>query len=302
MSKLDNLNWDDLKYLVAVARSHSMTKAAAILKVNHSTVFRKVSGLEDALGAKLFVRQSGSYHLSGIGEEVLTHVERMVSHVADIERLIDNQKSSLQGQINLTVPHNFGYRFLPKYIAEFQQIHREVVVNLQVSNQSSNLSRQEADLAIRACSSPPEDVVGKHLFTLPWAAYASEQYIQSFGQPEGVADLNAHKLIGCHTDLTSLPAFKWLHANTPTSNIAASGNDLVSMSALAEAGAGIAILPADQAKPALKVLFTLEQVPPSEIWLLFHPDMRNCKRLKAFKSYLIDRLFKEPTLAAYRHT
>lgn len=299
MIKLDNLNWDDLKYLVVVSRNDSLAKAAAVLKVNHSTVFRRINSLEEALGSKIFIRSSDGYHLSELGMDILGYVEDIVDRVADIQLVLDNQNNGLYGQINLTVPHNFGYCFLPKYISEFQKEHPEIIVNLHITNDDCNLSKREADLAIRACPAPPEYLVGKHLYSLRWSAYASAQYLKEFGTPTDIDDLTNHKLISSHINLTNLPAFKWIRENIPPSNITARSNDLVSMSALAEAGVGIAILPDDQAKPELERLFSVDFVHPSNIWLLFHPDMRNCRRLKVFKDYLLEKLHNEPLLVQY---
>ncbi|GLQ30991.1 LysR family transcriptional regulator [Litoribrevibacter albus] len=299
MIKLDNLNWDDLKYLVAVSRNESLAKAATALKVNHSTVFRRINHLEEALGAKVFIRSSDGYHLSELGMDILNYVEDIVDRVADIQLALDNQNNGLYGQINLTVPHNFGYAFLPKYIGDFQKEHPEIIVNLHVTNNDCNLSKREADLAIRACPAPPDYLVGKHLFSLRWSAYASEEYLAEHGEPETVDDLPRHKLICSHINLMNLPAFKWIRENIPAENIAARSNDLVSMSALAVAGVGIALLPDDQAKPSLKRLFTVDFINPSNIWLLYHPDMRNCRRLKVFKEFLIDKLRTEPLFIEY---
>ncbi|MFC3149675.1 LysR family transcriptional regulator [Litoribrevibacter euphylliae] len=299
MIKLDHLNWDDLKYLVAVSRNESLAKAAEVLKVNHSTVFRRINNLEEALGAKVFIRGSDGYRLSELGMDILSHAENIVDRVADIQLVLDNQNNGLYGQINLTVPHNFGYCFLPGYIREFQGLHPEIIVNLHVTNDDCNLSKREADLAIRACPAPPDYLVGKHLLTLRWSAYASEEYLQYHGTPKDVSELISHKLISSHIDLLTLPAFKWIRENVPAGNITARSNDLVSMSALAEAGVGVAILPDDQAKSTLVRLFTIDFIHPSNIWLLYHPDMRSCQRLKVFKEFLVEKLRNEPRLQAF---
>lgn len=302
MVTLDSLNWDDFKYLIVVSRHDTLAKAAEVLKVNHSTVFRRINSLEEALGSKIFVRNSDGYRLSDVGLEILEYVEDIVERVGDIKLVLDNQNNGTSGEINLTVPHNFGYCFLPNYIRMFQEKYPEITVNFHISNDDCDLSKREADLAIRACVKPPEYLVGKHLFSLHWSAFASQGYIETFGEPAGVDDLSEHRLICSHINLLSLPAFKWIRENIPHKNIVARSNDLVSMSALAAAGVGVAILPDDQAKPELKRLFTVDFVPTSNIWLLFHPDMRSCKRLKVFKDFLLEQLSNEPLLIEYNCT
>lgn len=297
---LDNLNWNDLKYLVVVSQNNTLPEAAKVLKVNQSTVFRRINQLEETVGVKLFIRSNDGYKLSPVGEEILGYAEEIVGRIADIQLTLNNQSSELSGQVNLTVPHNFGYHMLPKYIYEFQTQYPDIIINLHISNDDCDLSKREADLAIRACSEPPYDLVGKHLFSLPWCAYASDSYLEVYGKPSKTEDLNHHKIISSHVNLSSLPAFKWIRDNIPPSYITARSNDLISMSALAEEGVGIAILPTDQAKAKLNQLFAINAIQPSELWLLFHPDMRNCKRLKVFKNYLIEKLHNEPLLTQYQ--
>lgn len=295
MVKLDKLNWNDLKYFISVAQSGSLARAAEMLSVNHSTVFRRINNLEQALGAKLFTRLSEGYQLSEEGREVLKYVDEMSTRVNDIQRLLDNKNEELRGPIGLTAPHNLAYSFLPGYIRDFQASYPEININLLVTNSDCDLSRREADLAIRASSSPPDYLVGKRLFSLAWSAYAAPTYLEQFGRPADEAELAGHRVISAHVDLTFLPAFRWLEKNVPHDSIVARSNDLVSMSALAVAGIGVAILPDDQAKPELERLFKVDFAEKSDIWVLIHPDMKGCQRLRVFRDYLIRR-FREDEL------
>ncbi len=295
MVNLDKLNWNDLKYFISVARSGSLARAAETLGVNHSTVFRRINNLEDALGAKLFTRLSEGYQLSEEGKDVLKYVDEMSTRVDDIQRLLDNNNEELRGPVGLTAPHNLAYCFLPGYIRDFQDAYPEININLLVTNADCDLSRREADLAIRSCSAPPDYLVGQRLFSLGWSAYAAPAYLEKCGRPADEIELAEHRVISAHVDLTFLPAFRWLEGNVPRDCIVARSNDLVSMSALAAAGIGIAILPDDQAKPSLERLFKVNFAQTSDIWVLIHPDMKRCQRLKVFKDYLIRR-FREDSL------
>ncbi|GAA6168360.1 LysR family transcriptional regulator [Sessilibacter corallicola] len=289
MKKAGEFNWNDLKYLLLVNQHGTLAKAADVLGVNHSTVFRRIKTLEDNFGVKLFKRLPDGYTLSNVGLDIVRYVGDIEDKISDIHRLLDITNDTMAGSINVTLPHNFGYRFLPPYIAEFQKLYPEVQINLLVTNSDSNLSKGEADLAIRACSSPPEHLVGQCLFSLPWKAFCSKEYLKTHDTPKDQTELNNHKIIATHNDLTYLSAFQWIEKNIPRANIVARSNDLVSMSALAEAGVGIALLPYDQNKNSLVALFTIDFAEPSDIWILSHPDMRSCKRLKVFKDFIIDK-------------
>lgn len=299
--RINTINWNDLNIFLEIAREKTLSGAAVKLGVTHSTVFRRINSLESSLEVKLFSRNPDGYQLTEIGKEVLAHVKQARIQVDGIHRLLDNCNSDLRGDVYVTAPHNLAYRFMPHYIVRFNEIYPAIRINLMVSNRKYNLSRLEADLAIRATSNPPEDLVGKKLFTLYWGAYASVDYLKSYGRPKSLDELvdQQHLMIGSDQVLFMLPAFSWIEAHIPNERIIIRCNDLVSMSSYAEAGMGITLLPDDQAKPELVRLFELDKSITSEIWLLVHPDMRQCARLITFRDFLMNSFRDDPFFQQY---
>lgn len=297
--RANTINWSDLKFFLAIAKEESLSRAASNLGVTHSTVFRRINSLEEDINVKLFSRNSDGYHLTEIGKEVLSHVKQVAGQIDDLQRLLDNRNNELRGEIHVTAPHNLAYKFLPRYVSEFRKIYPEININLMVSNTDYNLSRLEADIAVRATPSPPMDLIGRKLFTLHWGAYASEKYVKEHGKPASMAELEKHLLISSNQALSKLPAYQWIEENLSKNNIVARCNDLMSMSAFAESGVGIALLPDDQAKPELQRLFELPGEIVSDIWLLIHPDMRQCHRLIVFRDYLINAFRDDPLFQQY---
>lgn len=295
----NTINWNDLSVFLEIAREKTLSGAAVKLGVTHSTVFRRINNLESHLKVKLFSRNPDSYQLTEIGKEVLAHVKQVRSHVDDIHRLLDNSNSDLHGDVHVTAPHNIAYRFMPGYIARFHKRYPSIRINLMVSNKKYNLSRLEADLAIRATSNPPGDLVGKKLFTLQWSAYASAEYINTHGRAKNLMELKQHLLIASNQALSKLPAFAWIEEKVPKDKIIMRCNDLVSMSSCAQAGIGVTLLPDDQAKPDLIRLFELEKEITSDIWLFIHPDMRQCSRLITFRNFLMDSFLGDPLFQQY---
>ena len=292
------LDWSDLSVFLAVARCGSLAKAASKLNVTHSTIFRRINSLESAVGVKLFTRLPEGYRLTAIGTEVLGHVEQVSGLIDELQRLLENQNDTPQGTINVTAPHNLAYRYLPPFVAEFRRLYPGIHINLIVSNDDLNLSRREADLAIRATSAPPEHLIAHKLCSLAWGAYASATYLAEHGAPSDETSLRQHSIISAHESLLRLPAYNWVDRNVSQQRIVARCNDLVSMSALAAAGVGIALLPDDQAKPALERLFTFAPGKHSDLWVLTHPDLRDNRRLALFKTFIIEKfgngaVFKE---------
>ncbi len=297
--ELTDLNWSDLKFFLAVSRCGSLARAADKLGVTHSTVFRRINSLESAVGVKLFARLPEGYRLTDTGREVMDHVEAVSDRIDELQRLLDNRDDKLSGVINVTAPHNLAYRYLPGYLAEFRQLYPDIHVNLLVGNNDLNLSRREADLAIRATSAPPDHLVGCRLFSLAWGAYASESYLEKHGAPAGEAELRRHAIISSHQELLRLPAFDWVERQIAAERIVARASDLMAMSALAESGIGIALLPDDQAKPGLRRLFTFAPGKTSDIWVLSHPDLRENGRLQLFKTFVIEKFRADPVFRKF---
>ena len=295
----NKINWTDLRFFLVIAQEESLSRAAEVLGVTHSTVFRRINSLEENINVKLFSRTTDGYQLTEIGKAVLTHVNQVAGHVDDLQRLLDNSNDELSGEIHLTAPHNLAYKFIPRYISRFRKQHPEIVINLMASNKDYNLSRLEADIAVRATSSPPLDLIGRKLFTLRWGAYASQSYVKEYGKPATMVDLQNHLLISSNEALIKLPVFQWVEDNLPKDRIIVRCNDLMSMSAFAESGVGVALLPDDQAKPELLRLFELPTDIVSDIWLLIHPDMSRCRRLIVFRDYLCDAFRNDSLFQQY---
>jgi DNA-binding transcriptional LysR family regulator len=182
---------------------------------------------------------------------------------------------------------------------EFQQEFPGIQVNLLVSNDDLNLSRREADLAIRSTPSPPEHLISQKLFSLAWGAYATPAYLERAGRPGDCEALAQHDIIGCDGALLRLPTFDWLERHVPAHRVVARCSDLVAMAALAVAGLGIALLPDDQAKPELERLFTFTPGKFSDIWVLTHPDLRGNRRLRTFRNFIIRKFREDPVFQRY---
>ncbi|MBA55181.1 MAG: hypothetical protein CMK89_12070 [Pseudomonadales bacterium] len=299
---MKDLDWNDLHYFNAVAREGSLAKAAQALGVTHSTVFRRINQLEETLGVRLFDRLQEGYRLTDLGEEMLRYSDQVAATVDDLQRMLDNHNDELKGAIQVTAPHNFAYHYLPPLIAQFQALYPDIRIHLIASNADLNLSRREADLAIRATHTPPEHWVGQKLLSLGWAAYASPDYIARQGG--SVTGLEHQQLILAEPNLQHIRAFQWADAQVHQgkgrhSKVVARCNDLMAMSALAVNGAGIALLPDDQFKPQLTRLFSLPAEFKSDIWVLMHPDLRGCKRLLLFKQFISEQLRQDPVLQNY---
>src|SRR5918993_340581 len=179
------LAWDDFKLVRLVAEAKGLTGAAERLGVNHSTVFRRLGQLEEALGAKLFERHRTGYALTPAGEEMAALAERMADDVAGFARKLAGQVLSPAGELRVTTNDTLLAHLLTPLFARFGERCPDVRLDVVLSNQALNLSKRDADVAIRATDAPPETLVGRRAATLAWALYGRTD---DFPQP-GTLDL-----------------------------------------------------------------------------------------------------------------
>ncbi len=281
------MNWNHVRYFLAVASSGSLQGASRELGVNHSTVYRSINAFEKSLDARLFERLPDGYQLTAAGEELLEHARRVGDEIDLLQLKVLGKDFRPSGKIRITAPDNLAYRFLPAYLAAFSQRYPDIEFELVVGAQSMDLSRREADVAIRATQRPPEHLIGRKMFALKWGYFASPDYLAQHGRPKSPASLAGHRLIGADGDLQRIPPLRQM-AMENHAFIAATSSTLSGMSALAEAGCGIAVLPDDQIKPELVRLFDTDPPFATEVWILTHPELRRTERIRLLIEHLVE--------------
>jgi DNA-binding transcriptional LysR family regulator len=296
-------NWDDLRYFHAVAEFGSLNGAKKRLHVNHSTVFRRINSLEEKLGVRLFERRDARYILTGSGEALVACTEQIAAAIDEVDRLIIGGDQALEGIIRITAPDGFACYRLPPLIAEFTKLYPGIEIQLLSSGEDFNLSRLEADIALRSTSSPPEHLIGRKLFTMPWNFYGSRQFFKEPVGRLGLRQLSHYPLIGPDRSLLRVKPMQWLEKHAEKLNFSARANTFMAMAALAREGLGLALLPADIADGLQLVGWgggqrhgsgqkyggQTEQF-CSDVWLLTHPDYRNSARVKTCMQFLTSRL------------
>lgn len=282
-------NWDDLRYFHAVAEAGSLNGACKRLGVNHSTVFRRINSLEGKLGVRLFERRDARYILTGSGEALLGRTSQIADAIDDVDRQIVGGDQTLEGSIRITAPDGFAYYSLPPLIAEFSALYPGITIQLLASSDDFNLSRLEADIALRSTSTPPEHLVGRKLFSMPWNLYGSPRFFSKPVGRFGIRQLANYPLIGPERGLLRLKPMQWLEKNEDRLNFSARANTFLGMAALAREGLGLALLPADVAE-GLQQVGQVKRKFESDIWLLTHPDLRGNARVRACMQFLTDRL------------
>lgn len=290
-------DWDDLRHFLAVARAGSLSGAARVLEVNHSTVFRRISAFEEHLGVRLFDRLPNGYVLTPAGEQMREAALRIEEEIASLDRRLAGQDSRLTGTVRITTIDMLALGVLPRHLAAFRAAFPGIELELTISNSVLSLTRREADIALRVSNDPPETLVGRRVSRLVFAAYGSTEYVAR--QPQ--ADLGSHDWIGLDSEHAPLALrfARFLPGVRPVFR----ANSVAATIAAAKAGIGLAALPcglADMERDLQRVSslpgdFTLD------LWLLTHEDLRATARIRAVLDFLAARLAVEADLFAGLH-
>ena len=287
------MDWNALKLFLAIADNGTLTGAAKALEVNHSTIFRRLNTFEDEIGGRLFERLNHGYELTAMGEELLIEAKKIASSFDTLERHIVGKDIQPKGTVRITAPNNIAYRYLSRYLTDFNKTYPDIKIELLISNLEFNMTNRQADIAVRATSSPPEHLIGRKVRSIKWSIYAGEKYKKVL--PTKIDQLKGHALIGATGSMKSLPAYLWLEKKFSL-QIKIRCDELTAMASFVEAGYGLAILPDDQQRPEIKKLFTVSPVESSNLWLLVHPDLRHVERIKLVIQHLAESFSNEKAL------
>lgn len=289
------LEWSDLQYFLAVCERGSIGAAAQALRVNHSTVLRRIASLERRLSVRLFDRLPRGYVLTGHGHELAAGMAGIAEQLDSAQRQVTGADLALSGTIRLTAPDTLMQQLLLPLLAEFRAQHPQVRLELVANNSFLNLTRREADVAVRGSNKPPENLVGRRAGRIQTALYASPAYLKRVKSRSAAAD---RWWIGHEPSLWHLQSAQWMRKHVPAERIVLRVDSLVTMAEAVAAGLGVAWLlcPLGEAR-GLKRLEPPRPEFDTQVWVLTHPDLKRVARIKALTDFLHERLSADARLA-----
>ncbi len=288
------LEWNDLQYVLVVCREGTLSGAARVLGVNHSTVFRRISTIEKKLGVRLFERLASGYAMTEAGEAMLDSGERVENEMLGLSRKLIGRDLQLSGVLRVAVPDALLIKIVMPHLVTFFQRYPKIQLELIVSNNYLNLTKREADIAIRATHEPPETAVGRRMCSMMTTIYSSTDY--RVRQTEQAFENNTWLLPD--DSLAQLPIIKWLDRNYPNAILGLRCNTLLGLYEAVIQGFGVAALPCflGDADTRLKRILPLTAELNTELWLLTHPDLRRTARVRVLMDFLTGVLEKEKKL------
>ena len=297
MAALQTLAWDDFKLVKTIAEARGLTGAAERLGVNHSTVFRRLGQLEAELSVKLFERHRTGYALTAAGEEMTALASRMEEDVATFARKLAGQVVSPAGELRVTTNDTLLVHLLTPIFSRFARACPDVRLDVVLANQALNLSKRDADVAIRATDNPPENLVGRRVASIGWAVYGRAA---DFPQP-GAAELVSlfdRSWVALGDNLAALKAARFVREHVAPEKIAYKVNTVLGLAEAVENGIGIGPLPCfiADARPTLARLTPVNPDFTAGLWLLTHPDLRQSARVRAFLDFAAAEIAKQRRL------
>lgn len=285
------MDWSDLKYLLAVARSGSLTDASRNLRTSASTVSRRIAELEESLGQQLFSRRPDGYVLNERGQQLIKHAEQVEAAIAAMERDASAPESEPAGMVSLALPELLGNEFIVPQLAGLYRRHPKIVLDVDSNVMPVRLSQRVADIALRVVPPSHGDYRVRKVGSLAIALYASPAYVEEFGELESLSKLGNHRLAGWTSEFHFLQHVSWLESRIDGDQIAMRTSNMTAQFRAAASGLAIALLPKVVAEEAgLVQMARQEEGITLELWLAINNETQAIRRVRIVADYLIDVL------------
>jgi len=281
------MEWDDFKYFLAVARSGSLTGAARVLKTSAATVGRRIMALESRLGARLFDRGQTGYALTESGEAIRLKAEEVEEAVLSLEREAFGRDLRATGKVRVATAEDIASVIVAPRLLEFRRLHPGIVLEMVSSWDVVNLTRREADVAIRTVRPTQGDYMIRQTGVWNCALYVSKPYAHAH---KLVADMNAMPDIDVisWTEEHRFRGGDWFDKHAQNAPVVFAANSRHTQYAACKAGLGAAILPclaADDDSNLIRLL-PPERVRSVPLWLVAHRDLLRMARVRAVIDFL----------------
>ncbi|KIH83506.1 LysR family transcriptional regulator [Pseudomonas batumici] len=277
------MNWDDARVFLALGRAQTLRGAARALHVDQATVGRRIAVMERNLGSMLFLRTSTGYLLTAAGEAAFEAAEGMEAAATELMRRTQGLDKALSGEVRVTTTDFLAVDFVIPAMARVHAEHPEVRVVLNSSSQLLNLSRREADIAIRTQKPENPDLIVRRLARWPMGLFASRAYLDSHGMPEPGRAFMGHDLVVYEPHLSEGRELLLVGEPAGGGRIVATVNSSMMMRRAIAAGLGLGEIPQyiGEQDGLVRLWPERERSRPYEVWMVTHADLRHTARIRA---------------------
>ena len=291
------MDWDKLKIFHAVAEAGSFTSATVNLNLSQSEISRQIQSLEEDLKVKLFERHARGLTLTENGEYVFKTAHEVITKLREVETSLGDKKNKPSGKLTVTTFVSFGTTWLTPRIQEFMQLNPEMEVELIFDDKELDLSTRQADIGIWARRPKQLNYIQKKLIDINYHIYGSPKYLEKYGYPKKLSDLNQHKFISFGKGAPS-PVFNpdWalklgMKDNKKRKTVM-KVNSVYGLLLAVQSGVGLAALPdylTVKQPNIVKVLPSIEG-PITEAHFVYPQSLKNVARVQAFRNFLYSKI------------
>lgn len=287
------LDWNDLRYFLAVARTGSTLAAGRALRVSQTTVARRVVALEEALGLVLFERKQSGYALTEAAEALLDKAQAVEAAAEAFSAAAAAGSREISGIVRLTTLDIHAVTFLPPILRDLHAAYPSIRIELDTTEEVRDLAAGAADIALRSSGSPKgAGLVGRRVASDPWTIYCSRDYAARHRKPRSARDLRRHPFIGGGGEGVWRRYSAWLKQQGLEDTVVIHQTSPTGLLAAVRAGAGLAVLPCFVADREGDLVRCVEPITDDRtgLWLITHERLRYAPRVRAVMDFLADRL------------
>lgn len=276
------MDWDDLRLFLAIARHGTLSGAARALGVTQPTMGRRLAAMEARTGARLLQRLPGRFILTPLGESLLGAAERIEAEALAAERMITGRDAALEGVVRITTVDIVAAHIIAPALAVLQRTHPGIVIELVSDSRSFNLSRREADIALRLSRFEGQEVVARRVGALAIGLYAARACEADIARGQ-------IRLVTVMDDQGHLPEARWLEETFPGAEVSFRSNSREAQMQAALAGAGVAALTRYRADGESGLIRLRPEAPGlvRDIWMGVHADMQHMPRMRAVMDTIV---------------
>ena len=293
------MDWDKLKIFYAVAEAGNFTKATYALNLSQSAISRQIQSLEQELKTQLFERHARGLSLTENGEYLFKTAREVISKLKDVESALIDKKDKPSGKLTVTTFVSFGTTWLTPRIQEFMKLNPEMEIELVFDDKELDLSTRQADIGIWARRPKKLNYIQKKLIDIHYHIYGSTKYLEQYGHPKTVSELNKHKFISYGRGAPS-PVFNpdWAlklgikdnKKRKPVMKV----NSVYGLLLAVRSGVGLAALPDYITVSVPNIVKVLPQIegPKTEAYFVYPQSLKNTARIIAFRNFLYTKVSK----------
>lgn len=288
MRSINTLDWDELRIFLDVARTGNLSSTARRLRIDHSTVSRRISQLEQTLGAGVFERTRTGFRLNELGARLLAHAEAMESAVLAIRSEISEVESAPAGTVRLATMEGIASLYLAPRLHRLKEAAPDLTLELVTSSHLIQVNRREADLFLSFFKPPGQGLVSEKLGGFRLGLYASESYLARKGAPSSPEELKSHDFVSYIEDLIQVDTVRWLREVVGKPRVVFHSNSMIAQMNAAGGGMGLVLLPRFSVGERSSLVPVLHELAftAREIWVSVHQDLQFAPRIKTVVAFL----------------